>query len=98
MVKIRDVIFWVLILAAIRVAIWLVFGSPSTEEGLLIIIIVADSEILLWMSLFSIDKNVAISFAKMKHDLHNRSKDLNNKSSEINNRLGKIENLINNKI
>ena len=57
----------ILILAAIGVAIWLLVGSPTTEQGLLMItIFIATSEILLWRTLFSIDKKTAIGFEKVK--------------------------------
>lgn len=67
MVKIKDIIFWILILASIGVAIWLFVGSPTIEQGLLMItIFIATSEILLWKNMFSIDKRTAIGFEKVK--------------------------------
>jgi membrane protein implicated in regulation of membrane protease activity len=67
-IKIRDILFWILILAAVGVAFWLLLGSPTTEQGLLMItIFIASSEILLWKYLFSIDKKTAIGLEKVKH-------------------------------
>ncbi len=84
----RDIIFWILILAAIGVAIWLVVGSPTIETGLLMIVIfIAGSEILLWKTLFNIDKKTCIGFVRLKSDV-------NNLKNELNTQLGNIENLI----
>ncbi len=70
MAKLRDVIFWMLILAAVGVAIWLLVGSPTTEQGLLVItIFIATSEILLWEAIFSTDKKTALGFEKVKSRL-----------------------------
>ena len=66
-IKLQDIIFWILILAAVGVAVWLLVGSPTIEQGLLMItIFIATSEILLWKTLFLIDKKTAISFEKVK--------------------------------
>lgn len=37
---------------------------------------VATSELLLWEKLFSMDKNTAISFARLKHDVEDTHKKL----------------------
>lgn len=65
--KIENILFWVLILAAIGVAVWLLIGSPTIEQGLLMItIFIATSEILLWKALFQADKKTAVGFEKVK--------------------------------
>jgi hypothetical protein len=87
MANIRDILFWILILAAIAVAIWLFLGSPTIETGLLMIVIfIAGSEILLWKNLFNIDKRTAIGFELVKSGFE-----------KVNNKLEDIENLIKNK-
>ena len=98
-IKLEDIIFWLLIIAIIAVALWLLSGSPPMESGLLMIIIfVATSEILLWKTLFKIDKKnflkiekvdkkTAIAFERMKNDM-------NNKFLEVNNNLNEIKQLI----
>ena len=66
-IKLADIVFWLLILAAIGVAIWLLVGSPTIETGLLMItIFIASSEILLWQALFKIDKKTEVGFEKVK--------------------------------
>ena len=75
--KLTDILFWILILAALGIAIWLVFGSPTIETGLLMIVIfIASSEIMLWRTLFNIDKRTSIGFIKAKNDLNIIKKDL----------------------
>jgi len=65
--ELKDIIFWILVLAAIGVAVWLIVGSPTVEQGLLMItIFIATSEILLWKTIFSIDKKTALGFEKVK--------------------------------
>ncbi len=65
--KPKDILFWILILAAIGIAVWLLVGSPTIEQGLLMItIFIATSEILLWKKIFSVDKKTVISFEKVK--------------------------------
>ena len=88
MVKTEDIIFWILIVVIVGIAIWLLFGSPSLEAGLIsLVLFVAGSELLIWRKIFSVDKNVAISFIKMKNNS-------DNKYNEINNKLEDIKNLI----
>jgi len=66
-IKLENIAFWILILAAVGVAIWLLIGSPTIEQGLLMItIFIATSEILLWKALFRIDKKSAVGFEKVK--------------------------------
>ncbi|MFH1607895.1 MAG: hypothetical protein ABIA78_02065 [archaeon] len=66
-IKLTDILFWTLILSAVGVAIWLLVGSPTIEQGLLMItLFIATSEILLWKALFSVDKKTAIGFEKVK--------------------------------
>ena len=86
--KFGDVLFWILILGAVGMAIWLAVGSPAIENGLLIItIFIASSEILLWKALFQIDKKTAIGFTKIKHDMEKGF-------LGVNNRFDKIEDMI----
>ena len=90
-IKLEDIVFWILVLAAIGVAVWLFLGSPTIETGLLMIVIfIAGSEILLWKTIFNMDKRTAVGFVKLKNDL-------NNARSELNIKLENIENLIENK-
>ena len=71
MIKLRDILFWILILAAVGVAVWLMVGSPTIETGLLMIVIfIAGSEILLWKALFGVDKKIGVGFYKIKDELN----------------------------
>lgn len=88
MIKIEDIIFWILIAATIAILLWLLKGSPDLENALITIgLFIIGSEILLWRKIYSIDKNIAISFVKFKSDL-------DSKYIEINNKLENIKNLI----
>ena len=87
-IKLEDIIFWLLIIGIIVVVIWMLSGSPPTENGLLIItIFVVTSEVLLWRVMFNIekksiiglerlDKKTAISFERVKNQLGNIQKDI----------------------
>lgn len=71
MVRIEDIIIWILILAIIAIAIWLLSGSPTETNALIsIALFIATSEILLWKKVFSIDKCAAVGFAKVKGKLN----------------------------
>ncbi|MFH1592963.1 MAG: hypothetical protein ABIB47_06370 [Candidatus Woesearchaeota archaeon] len=76
-IKLIDIIFWALILSAVGVAIWLLVGSPTIEQGLLMITIsIAASEILIWKALFRVDKKTAIGFEKVRSQLSNIQRDI----------------------
>jgi len=82
MIKIEDIVFWILIISVIGVIIWMLSGSPPLENGLLMIaIFITASEILLWKALFAIDKKTSIGFIKVGCDLEKNhfeiKKDLN---------------------
>lgn len=85
---IDNILFWILILLIIAVALWMLHGSP-TEIGAIIgiAVFVASSEILIWRTLFNIDKKTSIGFIKIKSDV-------DRKFFEVNTKLDKIENLI----
>jgi len=96
--KLRNILFWILILAAVGVTVWLNIGFPTIKTGLLMIVIfIATSEILLWKFLFKMDKRTIVGFVKIKSDINNLKNTFNNKFDEMNNRLKNIENLIKSK-
>ena len=69
--KIEDIFFWVLISAVVAVILWLFRGSPTLENSIISIgLFIVSSELLLWRKLFEIDKNTAISFAKLKSEIN----------------------------
>jgi len=82
----EDIMFWIIIAGMIGIALWMISGSP-TEMGAIIGIVTfaAASDILIWKSLFKIDKNTAIGFTKIKGEFNN----INYKLNEINNKLSK---------
>lgn len=97
MVKVEDVVFWILIAAIVGLAFWLLLGSPTIESGLVsLALFVAGSELLIWRKVFSVDKNTAVGFVKVKGELTTIRHDLD----IIKNNLNDIKNLIskNNKI
>ncbi len=86
--KLEDIIFWLLIIAIIAVALWLLSGSPPETNALIAVaVFVAASEILIWKNLFKIDKKTAIGFERMKRNIEN-------KFSKIHNELNEIKSLI----
>lgn len=89
--KAEDIAFWILILAAIFVILWLLNGSPTLESSVVSIgLFIIGSEIMLWKSHFKIDKNTAIGFVKAKNDLD----EVKSKLVIIDNKLDNIEKLI----
>lgn len=91
MVKITDIVFWLLILAVIGIALWMLFGSPTLEVGLVSIsLFVAGSEILLWRALFSVDKRTAVGFERVKLDFER----INDKLGNIGKGINEIKNNI----
>lgn len=91
MIKIEDIIFWSLIIAIVSIALWLISGSPPEIDALITIaLFVAASEMLIWRKIFSIEKNIAIGFMRVKHDMNKGFSDVNNRFNTINNKLDKI--------
>ena len=85
--KIQDIIFWLIILAVIAIAIWLLSGSPPEENALIsIALFVAASELILWKSYFNLDKKSAIGFMKIKNEMN----EINNNLTQINKKLEKV--------
>jgi len=97
--KIEDIIIWVTILLTIGVAIWMLYGSPTESSAIIAVaLFVATSELMIWRKLFSIeknsklyiskiDKNVSISFMKMKNNIDRRFSEVDTKLDNINNLL-----------
>lgn len=70
-IKIEDIILWILVLAIVAIALWLLHGSPPEENALITVaLFIAASELLIWKKLFEIDKNTAIGFTKVKEKLN----------------------------
>ena len=87
-IRIEDIVFWILIIAIIATALWLLSGSPPESDALISLTIsIAVSELLLWKALFKIDKRTLVGFIKVGNDL-------NIKYSEIKNELNEIKYLI----
>src|SRR3989338_1346743 len=95
-----HVLFWILILAIIATVIWLAFGSPEFEKSLLMIMIfVAGSELLLWRTLFAIDKKSSIGFERVRPDfkqVNSRLDVMGNGISGIKSKLINIKNDVSN--
>ncbi len=84
MMRIEDIIFWILISAVIGVAIWIMLGSPPLENGVLMMVIfIATSEILIWRYMFSLDKKTAVSFVKLRTEMNNRFNTIDNKLDKL---------------
>ena len=79
-IKIEDIAFWIIISLIIALAIWLLSGSPTDTRAIIALaVFIAASEILIWKSLFNIDKRTAIGFEKIKNSIENLKIDLNKK-------------------
>ncbi len=78
--KAEDIAFWSIILLLIGLAFWLFKGSPTAESAIIsLIVFFASSEMILWRKVFEMDKNTAVSFARLKEEL----KYINNNLDEI---------------
>ena len=83
-IKIENIMFWILIVAAIAIIIWKLFGSPSDIATLISLIsLLIGSEIMLWKNHFTIEKNTTLGFMKVSHDFVDLRKDLNIQLNEI---------------
>ncbi len=86
MVKLENILFWIFIAITVGTALWLLSGSPPEISAIITIgLSVAGSELLIWKSLFKIDKNTAVGFVKIKGELNN----INYKLNEISDKLSK---------
>lgn len=95
MIKIQDIIFWIIIGLIIGLAIWLISGSPTTESGLIsLALFVAASEILLWKALFKIDMNTSIGFLKVKKELQIMKYKFDSNMHDIKKDIGEIKRMI----
>tara|TARA_Y100000310_G_C20673433_1_gene811517 strand:+ start:1809 stop:2093 length:285 start_codon:yes stop_codon:yes gene_type:complete len=88
--KATDIGFWILITLAISVILWMLHGSPTLEGGIISIgVFIISTEMLIWKKFFEIDKNTAISFAKVKNDLDNKFDKVQNELTSIKDLLKK---------
>jgi len=70
-IKLEDIVFWILIAGIIAVALWLFHDSPPETSALIAIaIFIATSELLIWKKIFTMDKNTAVSFIRLKNDMN----------------------------
>jgi hypothetical protein len=95
MVKIEEVVFWILMISVIGVVIWMLSGSPPLENGLLMIMIfISSSMILLWKYIFGlkneilkVDNKTSMGFVKVNHDLELMENRIINKLNNIENKI-----------
>ncbi len=84
MVKIEDIIFWMIIIAIIAIALGLLKGSPPETNALIsLALFITASELMLWKTLFKINKNTPIEFIKVKNDINNRFDKIENKLDKL---------------
>jgi len=84
MIRIEDIVFWILILTSVAILLWLLRGSPTLENTVITVgLFILGSELMLWRKYFEVDKNTAVGFVKVKSDL-----------DKINSKLENIEKLI----
>lgn len=95
MIKIQDIIFWIIIALIVGLAIWLMLGSPTIEAGLIsLALFVASSVILLWKAIFKIDKNVSMGFLKVKNKLEKINYKLEYEIKSIREDISEIKNIV----
>ncbi len=82
--SLENLAFWIIIILLIALAVWMISGSPTDTSAIIAIaVFVAASEILLWKSLFSIDKKTAIGFEKIRNDIDSLKKEIRTNTLEI---------------
>ncbi|OGJ15409.1 hypothetical protein A3K73_05910 [Candidatus Pacearchaeota archaeon RBG_13_36_9] len=94
-IKPEDILFWILIALIVGLAIWKLVGSPTDTASLIsLALFVAGSEILIWKTIFKIDKKTSVGFIKLRNDIDKRFTQMDN-SFEKNNQmiLNKLENI-----
>lgn len=97
--KIEDIMFWILIALIVGIAIWKLIGSPTDTASLIsLALFVAGSEILIWKSIFRMDKKTTISFMRLKNNMDKNEININNKISHVEEKLGNKMNNIEEKL
>ena len=92
-ISIEDVVFWLIILFIIGVALWMLHGSPMDSNAIIAIALAfASSELLIWRTIFNMDKRTTIGFMKIKNDMDKNNLIINNK---LDNKFNTIENKLN---
>ena len=62
MIRIEDIVFWILILTSVAILLWLLRGSPTLENTVITVgLFILGSELMLWRKYFEVDKNTAIN-------------------------------------
>ena len=93
--KFEDIVFFIVIGLIVFVVLWLLNGSPTLNSAIVSVgAFVASSEILLWRKLFSIDKNTAISFVKLKNYIKNLDIRLDEIKKGTSDKLSNIEKIV----
>ena len=92
-ISIEDVVFWLIILFIIGIALWMLHGSPMDSNAIIAIALAfTSSELLIWRTIFNMDKRTTIGFMKIKNDMDKNNLIMNNK---LDNRFNTIENKLN---
>ncbi len=89
-IKIEDIVLWIVILFIIGIGVYLLIktNSPIEVDALIsLTLFVAASELLIWRSLFKMDKKVACGFIKMKSDMSKMENKMILKLNNIENKL-----------
>ncbi len=82
--KWEDIVFWLLIAGAFAVALWLLSGSPATENALVMLtMFLLANIVLLWRSHYKLESTMKISFSKAKQDLAQLRENLDRKLEKI---------------
>lgn len=100
MIKIEDILFWILIITIIAIVLWLLSGSPPETDALIAIgLFVIASESLIWKKLFTLDNKIEIGLLKLDNktslSFMNLKNEIDKNNLMINNRFDNIENKLN---
>ena len=94
-IRLEEIVFWIFIVIIIGTALWLLSGSPPKMNAIIsIALAVAGSELMIWKTIFKIDKKTSIGFVEVGHDIEKIRININNRFDKIEDSLNKIENKI----
>lgn len=86
--KIEDIAIAVFLLTAFAILLWLLHGSPLTENALIGVgTLIISTQFMFWKGSHEVDKKAAVSFTKFKGDIEHIKVDL----QEIKQRQGRME-------
>jgi len=88
---IEDIMILIMIAAVVGIGLWMLAGSPTEMQAIIsIAMFFGTAGLFILKKTYSIDKNSAIGFIKVKHDIEKVRIEMNNEFNNINNKLDKL--------